>query len=239
MKRLCPFLLTICLLIFSTASAEEILFRGISWDTDVQTFWNIVQNELGQSIDPDSRSGQYLLENACLECNVFEYMSIESDGIYSKFGSLDHYPTYQFFVSCSGNAFVAGYPISHIGGFAIPSVKDGIVHFLTTDNRVINAYYSFDLDRISIPYSEVYSALHKKLSSLYGCEHSHITRDSYTSNIWVGTDDTYVELSYSFPEAGYGNTYLSLEYGVLDVPDLINFIEHPELTIDTSSIDGL
>lgn len=239
MKRNLCLMLAFLSLCFTSAFADEIRFRGISWDTDAQSFWNIIHDELGEPIDPDSWGGQYLLEVAVKECSTFWYKHFESDRIITSLNHLDNYPVYSILVFCSDDVFVAGYPVSSIDGFAIPRVENGIVCSSPSDNRMINASYRFDLDRISAPYADVCNSLRDKLTALYGNAYSIEIVNDFTSILWLGENDTYVDLSFSFPEPGAGLSHLGLEYGVLNAPALIDLIENPESTIDPSSIDGL
>lgn len=240
MKRfICLILIGAFMLLFIPAALAvydgEILFRGYDWDSDVVSFIDQLKAEIQPYEDSPIRisNSKYL-----------NYYSATSNGadVYDFGFNLHEFKNdeelaYDISVIANENIFVAGYPIVGVVAHAIPHAEGGIVFKEPAESRLVDCIYVFDIEKI-IDRNLAYQNLRAKLISLYG-EPDFIRefQDSFSRNVWLGENNTFVNLHVSY--ANDEIDHLQLDYGITNAAELIRQIENYTSVGDMTNIDGL
>lgn len=240
MKKIAALVLALVML-YAGAVAEtydaEILFRNLPWLMDVDSFTAQIAAELSETLSKDA---EMLGIKAVRILNSF-VPYFENNARHEKTAL----PMSGFNFSIGlfkDGALVAGYPISHISGFALYGVENGVVTKDAKGSRVISATYAI-MRTETTDFEATFVDLKTKLSVLYGDPVDSWANGKSTSQTdcvrWLGQNDTYVMLSYWHDVSQPLSGMISIEYGTFRAADLVAAIQNPETTIDKSSTDGL
>ena len=212
-------LITIC----SVASAEEILFRDIPWETniiDVLSLLELIDAEgVGKDSGIDAHKLVHILETS-IEERIIDFSSFENCG-------------YTCYPVVSSDLIVAGYDVSWLELQFLYGIIDGKVSHEQSETELYSGKYEFRPD----DYVAAYEDLLDKLIWLYGepVVEEAIDNDSYLTKHrheryakWDGADNTSVLLyvKYYTDDTNIHRYELSIEYAKTDVSEKVEFIEN-------------
>ena len=218
MKRiLFVFLLISLVFAQSTVMAEdeEILFRGVEWYCDIETFITRVVDEIPgrYKIKPDARIMHEV------------YWSSGYIASSNKAG-------YSFELTPNPDCYIGGHLIKKITAYALYGISDGVIVTEEDSSRFVMAKYEFVVNNQNV--KNVYDDLCSKMCEIYGQPYSTSeVMEMYA--VWHGANETGVYLVGS-------NNFLHLCYGKTDSYEDISQIlkiKNEELVSDQSSTDGL
>lgn len=236
MKKIAWFTLFLIFLscVHCMAYEKEILFRGMTWDTDAVTFRDTLMQEIGKPSPSEA-----FLDYSLKDYGFFEYFDYDGEYMYKSVRSNEYGGNaYAILVSAADDCVVAGHPITSIHAYAINKVDNGKVLDGPENSRIVSAMYLFDYAAIQDE-DFAYRDLLKKLSDIYGkCDLQEARNDGKQAyNVWYGENNTYVMLS-AYMEEGKAKT-INLQYGLLNTAELLEEIRNPAPIDISGNFDGL
>lgn len=209
----------------------EILFRDISWDTDIVTFKEKMASEVIHS-----RFSNTIDEQPYIFC-----FDETEEHFYSTYSFNDNGNcAFSVNITPKDSFYVAGWPVLYICADAIHKVENRIVLRDPSDSRIVRCMYSFKRSEIADG-NLALENVKEKLVGLYGDVYlTKKTDDAFdsTTYIWLG-ENTYIELAAEIYKEDNSLILFTLTYGITNTLDLLNEIENCESIIDFSSTDGL
>ncbi len=225
MKKFTGLVLALIMLC-STASAEEILFRGIPWGTNVLDVLSSLELIDADGVDKNSGVDVHKLVHV-YESDVEEFGSQRLIG-YSSFEDCGYICT----PVIASDMVVAEYKVAWLELQFLFGITDEKVSCKKSDSEFYSGKYEFRPD----DYVSAYEDLVGKLTWLYGepVVEETVENDSYFTKHrhekyarWDGANDTSVLLyvKYYTDDTNKYQYELSIEYAKTDIEDRIAFIE--------------
>ena len=227
MKKTVMIAIVLCMLMGLVSSAaaatdEEILFRGIPWETDIVTFSNAVKDEMTAKGISDA----FIVMNDTDSSSMFRGYTGKGQVM------IDWYTPAVKCYYCDVLTVTSGFPVAGLDAgiisiYSVPEMENASPLKGNEHTDVVFAMYDISLKKFSEK-DEIKDQLKEKLSEKYG----EPNKEKRTFTLWKGANDTFCCLY------AYSKDSIILGYGKTDLPERMEaLMGKAEDTVD--SYEGL